>query len=422
MIRAIPRASVDIKPREIASIIFCLMRPSSSLKENLAERFESAFAEYVGTRGAVSFSSGRAATFFALKSLGLAEGDEVIMPAFTFWVDAAMVVLAGLKPVFVDVDVESANIVPDQIESKITARTKVLFITHLNGLPVDMKKIVQIAYSRNLRIIEDCARSCGVKIGGRRLGTSDIGMFSFGFGKNLFLFGGGGMLASNDELLLEHLRSMKKEFRRVSRADLFRQVTKGLILTLVNRPLVFRFSLFPLFKAYHVRKNKLAARLLRPKKTIYEKIPSLFFKPMGVAQARQGLFALSRLDDRNGQITQNSQFLREALSGIPGLQTFRVRESPSHEMLYFSLLIENKKELMDYLYTKKIEIEEESASDLTRHELFREYAQDAGYPNAARLDQKMMFLPNHPGLRKNDFSYIVQKIRDFYGEKTGRGS
>jgi len=413
MIHAISRASVDIKPKEVLAILFELLRPHSASNEEWILRFEQSFARYIGIKDAVSFSSGRAAAYFGLKALNLTDGDEVILPAFTFCADAAMVVLAGLKPVFIDVDPSSANIDPDQIEAKITPRTKVLFLTHLNGLPVDMARIGEIAQRHGLRVIEDCARACGVKRNNQRLGAFDIGIFSFGYGKNFFLFGGGGMLTSNDDALINQLRTIKKNFLPLTKSILLQKLIKGLILKTVNHPFIFRFSLFPLLKAYHIRKSKKAANLLRPKISSYKTVPVSFSRPLGSIQAKQGLDGLARIDRRNKKIEQNARSLRRALAGSPGLHVFRSPQMPSNEMLYFSLGCERKEEIKSYLFHRKIEVEEESASNLTHHGLFKTYAQGSSYPNAARLAGRMIFLPSHPGLSQKDLGYIIKHVSGF---------
>ncbi|MFC2157501.1 DegT/DnrJ/EryC1/StrS family aminotransferase [Acidobacteriota bacterium] len=417
---AIPRASVDIKFKEVWSLLFQFLR-SHGLTEEVAQ-FEGAFARYIGAKGAVSFSSGRAAAYFGLKALDLKNKDEVLLPAFTFWTDVSVVVLAGLKPVFVDVDPVSGNMDPSKIEEKITPRTKVIFLTHLNGLPADMERIEDIARRRDLRIFEDCARAMGVKKDTRTLGSSDIGMFSFGFGKNLFLFGGGGMLTANDPAFINRLLEMKKDFKRPSRSTMFTHLVKGLILRAVNQPPFFGFTLFPLLKAFHIRKSKWAAKILRPKCSKSDSIPIDFFRPMSCIQARQGGFALQRIDSRNKKIVINSHTLRLALEDSPGLQVFKAIPVGSDEMIYFSLLCEDREGIKKFLFKRKIEIEEESATDLTQDERFRHFAQNSSFPNAARLEQKMIFLPSHPGLNQRDLNHMITSVQEYVStRKVGSG-
>ena len=408
---AIPRASVDIKFKEAWALLFELLRPHGGIVE--VPRFERAFARYIGATGAVSFSSGRAAAYFGLKALNLKENDEILLPAFTFWTDASVVVLAGLKPVFVDVDPESGNMDPSKIEEKISPRTKVIFLTHLNGIPADMERIEEIARRRGLRIFEDCARACGVQTNTRRLGSSDIGMFSFGFGKNLFLFGGGGMLTSNDSTYINRLFDIVKDFKPPSRSIKFVHLVKGLILKTVNQPPIYGFTLFPLLKAFHVKKNKWAAKILRPQCSKSDSIPIEFYRQMSCTQAKQGGYALQRIDSRNKKIEKNSQTLRLALEDSPGLHVFKATPSGSHEMIYFSLLCEDREGIKKFLFRKKIEIEEESATDLTQDGRFKHFAQSSSFSNAARLERKMIFLPSHPDLNQRDLNRMIKSVKEY---------
>jgi len=411
MKKAIPRASVDIKFKEAWALFFELVRPRGRADE--VPLFEQAFARYIGAKGAVSFSSGRAAAYFGLKALNLKDGDEVLLPAFTFWADAAVVILAGLEPVFVDVDPSSGNMDPAKIEEKISPRTRVIFLTHLNGLPADMKRIEEIARRRGLRIFEDCARACGVKSGDRRLGATDIGMFSFGFGKNLFLFGGGGMLTSNDSAYIDRLISIREDFKPPSRSIQFAHFVKGLILKTISYPPFFGFTLFPLLKAFHVRESKWAAKILRPQRSKSNTLPLEFLRPMSRIQAKQGRYALLRIDSRNKKIMENSFTLRVALEDSPGLHVFRSSPTDSHEMLYFSLRCEDREGIKRFLFNKKIEIEKESAADLTQDERFNHFARKTSYPNAAGLERMMIFLPSHPGLKQRDLDHMIKYIKEY---------
>ncbi|MCJ7682380.1 MAG: DegT/DnrJ/EryC1/StrS family aminotransferase [Candidatus Aminicenantes bacterium] len=408
---AIPRASVDIKFKEAWTLLFELLRPQ--IRNEEVVRFEQAFARYIGAKGAVSFSSGRAATYFGLKALNLKDDDEVLLPAFTFWTDAAMVILAGLKPVFVDVDPESGNIDPSKIEENISPRTKVVFLTHLNGLPADMSRIEEVARRRGLRIFEDCARACGVKRDTRRLGSTDIGMFSFGFGKNLFLFGGGGMLTSNDSAYIDQLQSQRMDFNPPPRSVQFVHLVKGLILKTVNHPTFFGFTLVPLLKAFHVRKSKGAAKILRPKCSNSNVIPHEFFRSMCRVQAKQGMYALLRIDSRNKKIMNNSHTLRMALEGSPGLHVFKASYADSDEMLFFSLHSRDRERIKRFLFNRKIEIEAESATNLSRDERFMPSARKTICPNAAGLESRMIFLPCHPGLKQKDLDHMIKCIKEY---------
>jgi len=165
-------------------------------------------------------------------------------------------------------------------------------------------------------------------------------------------------------------------------------------------------------KAYHIRKNKGAERLLRPKVSSYETIPADFLRLMSNIQAKQGLQALTRIHSRKQKIEQNARALREALAGLPGVHVFRASQALFNEMLYFSVLCERKEDIKRYLFSRRIEVEEESASDLTRDERFKVFVKNGSYPNASALAGSMIFLPSHPGVGQKDLAYIIERVRE----------
>ena len=413
MIRAIPRVYIDVNVMELLSDIANLIRFGQIPESDKIFQFEKAFSDYIGTENARAFSSCRAAIYFSLKALDLEPGSEVILPAFSFWIDTAMVKMAGLKPVFVDVNFETAVIDSKKIESEITERTKVIFPCHLNGIPADMEAIYNIAKRHNLRVIEDCARSCGVQINGKQTGSMDIGVFSFGYGKNLYLFGGGGMVTSNDSDFIYRLDHYRKEFQRLSVKDKFVKTLKGSILKFVNMPFLFRFLLFPLLYEHQIRKNTKLSKLLEPKEPPYDEVPSQFKVQMNYIQARQGIRALKKIDKSNLKQWENARILRNKLSKLPGLYLFSVPNT-TKEMLYFSFWSERKEELKRYLMDRRIEITDESASDITRHSKFMSNDMGGSFPNSRKLNKKVFFIPCHSNLLRKDIDYIVKKIHEFF--------
>ena len=135
---------------------------------------------------------GRMALYFILKAMELPAGSEVVVPAFTFWVVPEIVRVAGLTPVFADIDPATFTLSPDALQRAITPRTSAVLPTHLYGLSCDMDPILAIARDANLKVIEDCAHSLGATYKGRMVGTlGDASFFSFQAFKPLNTYGGG---------------------------------------------------------------------------------------------------------------------------------------------------------------------------------------------------------------------------------------
>jgi perosamine synthetase len=168
--------------------------------------FEERFARYVGAKRAVSTQSGTAAIHMALHELGIGRGDEVIVPVLTFIASVNPVVYVGAKPVFADVDSQTWNIDPNDIERLITKKTKAIVPVHLYGNPCDMSAIMKIARRYRLHVIEDATESLGATYRGNHTGTlGDFGCFSFN-GNKIITTGGGGMVVGKNARKIEHIK------------------------------------------------------------------------------------------------------------------------------------------------------------------------------------------------------------------------
>ncbi|HEY0593807.1 MAG TPA: DegT/DnrJ/EryC1/StrS family aminotransferase, partial [Thermoanaerobaculia bacterium] len=170
------------------------------------EAFEKDFARYCQTRHSVGVSSGTDALLVALMVLDVKPGDEVIVPAYSFFATAGVVERIGAIPVFVDIDPVSYNIDAKLIEKEITKRTRAIMPVHLYGQCADMEEINAIAKARGLAVIEDAAQAVGAEYDGRRAGSlGSIGCFSFFPSKNLGAFGDAGAVTTDDEAMFEKL-------------------------------------------------------------------------------------------------------------------------------------------------------------------------------------------------------------------------
>jgi dTDP-4-amino-4,6-dideoxygalactose transaminase len=174
------------------------------------EAFEAAFAEYVGARYCVGVNSGTAAIQLALMACRIGAGDEVIVPANSFFATAEGVSNAGATPVFVDADPVSYTINVARIEAAITPRTRAILPVHLYGQPADLDPILQLAEKYQLSVIEDAAQAHGSRYKGRRVGAlGRAGCFSFYPGKNLGAYGEGGAIVTDDPQIARRARMLR---------------------------------------------------------------------------------------------------------------------------------------------------------------------------------------------------------------------
>ena len=172
--------------------------------------FEKEFSFYLRNKFTIGVNSGTDALYLALRAAGIGEGDEVITTPSTFIASGETIVRTGAKPVFVDVRESDSNIDADQIEKRITKKTKAIVPVHLYGFVCDMERTLQIARAHKLKVIEDCAQAVGAGIGNVRVGNiGDVGCFSFYPTKNLGACGDGGAVATNDEEIAEKVRLLR---------------------------------------------------------------------------------------------------------------------------------------------------------------------------------------------------------------------
>ena len=177
-----------------------------------ADKFDKEFAQYLGVPYVQGVNNGTSALHAALASLGIGEGDEVIVPANTYIASAWGVTYTGATPVFVDCTADTWEIDASKIEEKITDKTKAILGVHLYGQPFDFGAVKAIADKHNLFVVEDCAQAHGAKFEGQMVGTlGDLGCFSFYPGKNLYAFGEGGAVATKNAEYDKYVNVMKNQ-------------------------------------------------------------------------------------------------------------------------------------------------------------------------------------------------------------------
>jgi dTDP-4-amino-4,6-dideoxygalactose transaminase len=185
--------------------------------------FETEFASYCGTEFGIGAGSGTEALYLALRACEIGPGDEVITVTNTFFATIEAIILVGGHPVFVDIDPETYNIDPSQIEERITPKTKAILPVHLYGHPANMGPILELAQTYKLKVIEDACQAHGAEYQGQRAGSlGDAGCFSFYFTKNLGAYGESGMIVTSDpeiakkcRMLRDHGQDVKYEHRTV---------------------------------------------------------------------------------------------------------------------------------------------------------------------------------------------------------------
>ncbi len=210
----IPLARPNITDLEVRAVTAVLQSPNLSLGPKLVE-FENAFSSYCGTKHAVACSSGTAALHMLMIATGVNASSEVITTPFSFIASANCILLAGGKPVFVDVDPDSWNMDTTKIASAITTNTKAIIPVDVFGQIADYDAILPLAKQHGLRVVEDSCEALGTEFNGQCAGAfGDAGVFGFYPNKQLTT-GEGGMIVTNDKALADHCRSLRNQGRDV---------------------------------------------------------------------------------------------------------------------------------------------------------------------------------------------------------------
>lgn len=340
----------------------------------IAEEFEKLFADYVGTKYAVSVNSCTAALHLALKASGIKSGDEVLIPVLTFAATANCALFCQAKPVFVDVDENTFNISVKDMQEKITNKTKAVIPVHYGGQPCDMKSITEIAKDSNLQIIEDCAHSTGSSYGDRKTGTFGIGCFSFYPTKNMTTLEGG-MITTDNEAVAKNCRLSRSHCMT---KDAFHRENLSWYYDVVGL-------------GYNYRLNEVQAAL--------------------------GISQLKRLDQMNEDRRKNAHYLTRQLSKIVGIIPPFEAENRDHVFhLYVVRVIKEKfgisrDELFQKLSKKGIGLSVHY-TPLHRLSFYKELfgLSQGNFPVADELYDQILSLPIYHQLSKEQMDFVARAI------------
>lgn len=363
--RQIPIAKPLIGDEEINAVIEVLKSGMlASGKE--VEAFEREFAEYLGAKYGIATCNGTTALDVALKALKIKEGDEVITTPFTFIASANSILFQGAKPVFADIDPKTFNLDPDDVLEKINNKTRAILVVHLYGQPADMKAFKEIAEDYKLYLIEDCAQAHGAEFEGQKVGTfGDIAAFSFYPTKNMTTGEGGIVVTNNEEL--------------ARRAELL--INHGQTKKYLHEEL-----------GYNLRMTNIAAAI--------------------------GRIQLKKLDEWNAKRIENAKLLTEGIGKIKGLTPPYVDPRVKHVFHQYVIRVEDEFSLSrDELLEK---LRENGIGTAIHYPIpihWQPLYQKLGYPkdccpNAIEASKKVLSLPVHPAVSREDIAYIIQTLKD----------
>ncbi|MCD6446311.1 DegT/DnrJ/EryC1/StrS family aminotransferase [Candidatus Bathyarchaeota archaeon] len=362
----IPIAKPLINEEEINAVVEVLKSGMLASGKEVKE-FEKEFAQYLGVKHAIAVANGTAALDIALKVLKINAGDEVITTPFTFIASANAILFQGARPVFADIDPKTYNLDPNDVLEKITNKTKAIVVVHLYGHPADMKAFKEIAEDYKLYLVEDCAQAHGAEFEGQKVGTfGDIAAFSFYSTKNMTT-GEGGMVITNDDELARRAYLIRNH----GQAEKYLHVELG----------------------YNLRMTNIAAAI--------------------------GRVQLKKLDKWNKKRIENAKLLSEGIGKINGLIPPCVDNRVKHVFHQYVIRVEDnfplsRDELIVKLREKGIETAVHYPMPVHHQPLYQKlgYPKDI-CPNAIEASKKVLSLPVHPAVSKEEITYIINTLKEF---------
>lgn len=265
----LPFAKPSISEEAIAEVVACL-RSGWITTGPRVQKFEQMLSDYHGGRRVLCMSSATAGLQMALQALDLQEGDEVITTPLTFVATLNTIVLAGGKPVLVDIDPRTRNMDMSKLEAAITKRTRAIMPVHYAGLPVDLDAVYALAQTHGLRVVEDCAHAIGAEYNNRRIGSfGDIQVVSFHPNKNMTT-GEGGAVITNDEAIIQRIERLRfhgidrNAFNRFSKAgsQQYDAVLPGYKYNMMDMQAALGLHELPVLDGFIGKRTRLAKRYL----------------------------------------------------------------------------------------------------------------------------------------------------------------
>lgn len=206
-----PKARFINRKDEFLKTVEAVIEKGMYILGNEVSSFEKEFAQYIGINYCVGVGNGTDALAIGLKGLGVKAGDEVITVSHSAVATVAAIEMAGAVPVFADIEQDTRCLDPNKIEKLISPKTKVIIPVHIYGQPAKIKKIISIAHSRNIKVLEDCAQAHGAKVDNKKVGSfGDAAAFSFYPTKNLGAIGDGGAVVTNSSEVFENILALRQ--------------------------------------------------------------------------------------------------------------------------------------------------------------------------------------------------------------------
>jgi perosamine synthetase len=375
--------------------------------------YKKSIASYLGiaSEEVTLFWKGRVALYAILKSLGVGKNDEVILPAFTCVVVPNAIIYSGARPVYVDIDPDTYNMDIQKLEQKITSRTKIIIAQNTFGLAPDLDSIMQLAARYNIRVIEDCTHGFGGRYKGRLNGTiADASFFSTQWNKP-FSTGVGGIAVIKKTSLIEKMQEIENSAIKPSVKDNYTLE----FLSVIREKILPKFLYWTALRTYRFLSSKnLIIGSSSGKELEGPSMEPDFLKGASAFQAKKGAAGINTIDAANkhriGIAETYSIFLKNAGKKYPDVPKYA-----THTFLKYPIQVKQRDYFLAEAMKHNIEIGEWFLSPI--HPIkdnFQIWYYNYGEnPIAESIAERIVNLPTHPGISKNELDKILNFLNKY---------
>lgn len=410
-----PRYRFYTYPNSYLSFVTDLLAGQIQVGIDDIKLFEKKLCEKLKIQYSICVPQNRVGIYLVIKALVKA-GQEVILSPFTIPDVINMVIYAGARPVFADIERETCNISAVEVERLINSNTGAVLITHLFGLAAEAHRIKEICDRFKVPMIEDCAQALGAKEQGKPLGTiGDVGIYSFGKYKNLNTWIGGAIVTNRDDVI-EKVNLELEHFSPPSLKRIFGQVRSGLIREIATFPALYKlFTYWVVRLAYLKNIQPVHQKVIhRPQTSFSQTFPDHYKIQFSPFQARLGLSQLDKVDLHSAARIEKGLLYHHSLNELKELTLAPARNDRSHIYTYFPIQYKKRDELIRFMMKNYRDIAAQNYANEADSNRFREFYRDC--PNARRVSQELFFLPTYPRYPLSDVDKDIQTIYKYFGK------
>ncbi|MFZ5559778.1 MAG: DegT/DnrJ/EryC1/StrS family aminotransferase [Patescibacteria group bacterium] len=382
-------------------------------KGNDVEKLEKALTKKFEVSYVVCIPMNRVGIYLVLKNL-IKPGQEVIMSPYTIADIVNMVICAGGKPVFADIEQRTCNIDANKIEELINTNTGAVLITHLHGIGAPTHEILKICHKHNLPVVEDAAQAFGAREQGKRLGTiGDAGVYSFGMYKNINSWYGGAVVSEN-KALIDKIRSELSQYKYQSPLFIFKKILKGLMRDALTFPLIFQSLTYWIFRYGFLHDIKWINQQVEIELDtgLKTKIPPPYFARYTPFQARLALSQINRIDVEGNMRIEKAAAYRKGLQNIPELVLPPDENDSIYIYPYFPIQYKNRRGLLKWLMLHKRDVAAQHLKNCANLPSFSAFYRDC--PVARKTANEVILLPTYPRYPISDVQKTIRVIQSYF--------